>query len=108
MRRLAVLGSLAAVVAITFVALPSASASRGDGAPAALAPPPRNPFLATSNVPIGHVDSAQTTSSRIDGPRGKSQDVDENDLRYTHLGPGHFGIAISPKCPDGKRVIWSN
>jgi hypothetical protein len=29
-------------------------------------------------------------------------------LSYQHLGPAHFGLAISPQYPDSSRVIWSN
>ncbi len=71
-------------------------------------PPPRNPFLADSGVPIGHVDSAQTTSTQIPGPTGPTKTLTAKNLTYQHLGPGHFGIAISPKYADGRRVIWSN
>ena len=59
-------------------------------------------------MPIGHVDSAQTTSTPIAGPTGPSGELGADDLTYQHLGPGHFGIAISPEYPDGERVIWSN
>ena len=33
---------------------------------------------------------------------------ENGDLTYTHLGPGHFGMAISGEYPNGERVIWSN
>jgi hypothetical protein len=70
--------------------------------------PPRNPFMATSPAPIGHIDAAQTNSSPIRGPRDTKQTLGPGQLRYSHLGPGHFGLAISSKYPDGSRVIWSN
>jgi hypothetical protein len=70
--------------------------------------PPRNPYLADSSVPIGHVDSAQTTGTPIPGPTGPTATLSADDLTYQHLGPGHFGIAISPEYADGARVIWSN
>jgi hypothetical protein len=73
-------------------------------------PPPVNPFFADSNVPIGHGNSAQTDSINVAGPAGPSETMDPatGDLTYQHLGPGHFGIAISPEYPNGKRAIWSN
>ncbi len=60
-----------------------------------------NPFLADSIVPIGHGNSAQTDSTPVAGPTGPSGDLDKSQLTYQHLGPGHFGIAISP---DNTRV----
>ena len=71
---------------------------------------PANPYLADSVMPIGHFNSAQTTGVELAGPVGPSGDlsVENGDLTYTHLGPGHFGMAISGKYPNGKRVIWSN
>jgi len=71
-------------------------------------PAPINPFLADSIVPIGHGNSAQTDSTPVAGPTGPSGELDESRLTYQHLGPAHFGIAISPEYPDGRRVIWSN
>lgn len=70
--------------------------------------PPRNPFLADSVVPVGHFDSAQTDSVAIAGPTGPTAALGAEELEYAHLGPAHFGIAISPPYPDGRRVIWSN
>ena len=87
--------------------MPSAPAARGASTASASAPP-HNPYLADSAVPIGHVDSAQTTSTQIPGPTGPTEALSAEQLTYQHLGPGHFGIAISPKYPDGHRVIWSN
>jgi hypothetical protein len=69
--------------------------------------PPRNPYLADGAVPIGHVDSAQSNSTPIAGPTGPTKTLTADQLQYTHLGPGHFGIAISSPYPDGSRVIWS-
>lgn len=44
------------------------------------------------------------------GPSGPSEEltIDNGGLTYTHVGPGHFGFAISAPYPNGKRVIWSN
>lgn len=71
---------------------------------------PANPFLADSVLPIGHINSAQTTGVAHAGPSGPSESLSQENggLTYTHLGPGHFGAAISPPYPNGKRVIWSN
>jgi hypothetical protein len=71
---------------------------------------PPNPYLADSVMPLGHVNSAQTTGVNHAGPAGPSEalSVENGGLTYTHMGPGHFGAAISPSYPNGKRVIWSN
>ena len=71
---------------------------------------PPNPYLADSVLPIGHINSAQTTGVDHAGPAGPSEVLSAEDggLTYTHLGPGHFGAAISPAYPNGRRVIWSN
>ncbi|MCD9624677.1 hypothetical protein [Rhabdothermincola salaria] len=79
---------------------PSTTTAAGD--------PPVNPFLADSVVPIGHFDSAQTDSMTVAGPTGPTATLSPDELTYTHLGPAHFGLAISPTYPDGRRVIWSN
>lgn len=71
---------------------------------------PSNPYLADSVLPIGHINSAQTTGVNHAGPTGPTEELsqDNGGLTYTHIGPGHFGAAISPPYPNGKRVIWSN
>jgi hypothetical protein len=71
---------------------------------------PANPYLANSVLPIGHINSSQTTGVDHAGPAGPTEELSEENggLTYTHLGPGHFGAAISPPYPNGKRVIWSN
>ena len=73
-------------------------------------PPPVNPFFADSNVQIGHGNAAQTDSIDQAGPEGPTEIIEAvtGDVTYQHLGPGHFGIAISPEYPNGKRAIWSN
>jgi hypothetical protein len=70
--------------------------------------PPRNPYLAESGTPIGHIDSAQSGATPIPGPTGPGRSYTPADLSYTHLGPGHFGLAVSAPYPDGSRVIWTN
>lgn len=71
---------------------------------------PANPYLADSVLPIGHINSAQSTGVAHGGPSGptESLSIENGGLTYSHLGPGHFGAAISPPYPNGKRVIWSN
>ena len=73
-------------------------------------PPPVNTLLADSVAPIGHHNSAQTDSVAIAGPAGPTETLTESNggLSYQHLGPAHFGLAISPQYPDSSRVIWSN
>lgn len=71
---------------------------------------PPNPYMAKSAAPVGHINSAQSTGMNHAGPAGPTEELSEDNggLTYTHLGPGHFGFAISPPYPNGKRVIWSN
>ena len=71
---------------------------------------PPNPHLADSVLPVGHINSAQSTGVDHAGPAGPSEVLSQENggLTYTHIGPGHFGAAISPPYPNGKRVIWSN
>ena len=71
---------------------------------------PHNPHLADSVLPIGHINSAQTTGVDHAGPSGPTETLSQENggLTYTHIGPGHFGAAISPPYPSGKRVVWSN
>jgi len=71
---------------------------------------PPNPYLADSVLPIGHINSAQSTGMGHAGPAGPTEELSRENggLTYTHVGPAHFGAAISPPYPNGKRVIWSN
>ena len=71
---------------------------------------PPNPYMADSVVPVGHINSAQSTGVDVAGPYGLTQELSQENggLTYTHIGPGHFGYAISAPYPNGKRVIWSN
>jgi len=71
-------------------------------------PPPRNPFLADSDQAIAHGSAAQQNSTPIVGPEGAVETLNESDIDYTHVGPAHFGVAISGEYPSGDRVIWSN
>ena len=70
--------------------------------------PPKNPYFADSAAPIGHIDASQSNGSPTAGPRDSTQTLTSADVQYVHLGPGHAGLAISSKYPDGSRVIWSN
>ncbi|MGI9600965.1 MAG: hypothetical protein ACR2QE_03710 [Acidimicrobiales bacterium] len=72
------------------------------------AAPPVNPFMADSVAPIGHLNAAQSDSLLAPGPLGPTETLDSAALSYGHLGPAHFGVAISPEYPNGDRVIWSN
>jgi hypothetical protein len=87
---------------------PSVSASKGPAVLRGYAP--QNPYLADSVAPIGHINSAQSTGMNHAGPSGPSEvlSIENGGLTYTHLGPAHFGFAISPPYPNGKRIIWSN
>ena len=87
-----------------------AGCAEPDAAPTLPNYAPPNPHLADSVVPIGHVNSAQSTGMRHAGPKGPSETLSEANggLTYTHVGPGHYGLAISPPYPNGKRVIWTN
>jgi hypothetical protein len=71
---------------------------------------PPNPYLADSVNPVGHINSAQSTGMDHAGPTGPTERLSRENggLSYTHLGPGHFGFAISPTYSNGKRAIWSN
>ena len=62
---------------------------------------PPNPYLADSVLPVGHVNSAQSTGMDHAGPSGPTEELSQENggLTYTHIGPGHFGAAISPPYP---------
>jgi hypothetical protein len=59
-------------------------------------------------VPVAHGDTTQSDWSGVAGPKRPGGTLTEDKLLYQHLGPAHFGIAISPAYPDGRKVIWSN
>jgi hypothetical protein len=69
---------------------------------------PRNPFLADSTYPIAHGRCDQQDNTAVRGPVGPTAVLDERDITYAPVGPGHFGHCISGRYPDGGRVIWSN
>ena len=69
---------------------------------------PRNPFLADSSYPIAHGRCDQQDNSQVAGPFGPSAALEQGDLSYAWVGPGHFGGLISAPYRDGRRVIWSN
>lgn len=70
--------------------------------------PPRNPFLADSNYPIGHGDSAQQDAVAVAGPLDPGPAFAPADIRYAAVGPAHFGAFTSGRYADGRRVYWSN
>jgi hypothetical protein len=69
---------------------------------------PRNPYLADSGYAIAHGRCDQQDNSPLPGPTGPTAALDERDVQYAWLGPGHFGGMISSAYPDGRRAIWSN
>lgn len=69
---------------------------------------PRNPYLADSSNAIGHGRCDQQDSYAATGPTGPTEQLTDDDVQFTWLGPGHFGGSFSSPYPDGKRVIWSN
>ena len=69
---------------------------------------PRNPFLADSGNAMAHARCDQQDNTPGRGPEGPTEILDDAAIQYAHLGPGHFGGAISGRYPDGSRVIWSN
>lgn len=72
------------------------------------AAPPRNPFLADSNVALAHSNSAQTDSTTDAGPVGPSRILGPEDLRYHDLGMFNLVYLVSGPYPDGKQVVWTN
>lgn len=70
--------------------------------------PPRNPFLADSNYPLGHGDSAQQDALLVSGPENPGAVLEQSEIQYAPVGPAHFGAYTSSPYPDGRRVIWSN
>ncbi len=68
---------------------------------------PRNPYLADSICSMAHNEPSQQDAVGVTGPIGPTRDVGDR-LRYTPVGPGPFGPAISSPYPDGGRVIWAN
>jgi hypothetical protein len=69
---------------------------------------PRNPHLADSSQPLPHGDPAQQDATPVAGPMDVSRKLEESELRYQHLGPGHIGGFTSSPYADGTRVLWTN
>src|SRR5579862_3926394 len=69
---------------------------------------PRNPYLADSAYPIAHGRCDQQDNAAVRGPTGPTAVLDEGDITYVWVGPGHFGGLISAPYADGGRVVWSN
>lgn len=74
------------------------------------AAPGSNPFLADSNWPISHADSAQTTGTYVAAPRGVTKTLSAEEIDYRRSTYFHLGMYISGPYAEaeGKRVIWSN
>jgi len=70
--------------------------------------PPRNPYLADSNYPLGHGDSGQQDALAVRGPEDPGPAIAAADIQYAPVGPAHFGAYTSSPYADGRRVIWSN
>ncbi len=70
--------------------------------------PPVNKFIADGVNPIPHGEPAQQDSTPIAGPLDESRALQEDEILYQHLGPGHFGAFTSSLYPDGRRVLWSS
>lgn len=70
--------------------------------------PPKNPFLADSNIAMVHCNSAQTDSVVDAGPIGPTRALTSDDMRYHDLGMFNLLYLISGKYSDGKRVVWTN
>ncbi len=120
-RRAFLAGTLASAAAAGLSACSSSSTGQPNAAsssqhaggspkpsPAGAGNPPVNPYLAASEVPVGHNNSAQTNSVDIAGPTGPTQTLTSSQLQYQFTGPGPSGVSISPPYPDGSRVIWVN
>lgn len=71
-------------------------------------PGPHNPYLADSVYAMAHGRCDQQDNVAGRGPEGPTEALGSADVRYTWLGPGHFGGMISSPYPDGRRVVWSN
>lgn len=70
--------------------------------------PPKNIFAADGINPIPHGDPAQQDSTPIPGPIDETRRLNDDEIVYQYLGPGHFGAFTSGLYPDGRRVIWTN
>ena len=70
--------------------------------------PPKNTFTADGINPIPHGEPAQQDATPIAGPMDVSRVLDESEITYTYLGPGHFGAFTSSVYDNGRRILWSN
>ncbi len=72
-------------------------------------PAPLNPYLADSNNPIGHNNSAQQTSVPGEGPTSPSRVLDPyQDVTWLASGTFQFGQPTSGPYPDDRRVLWGS
>ena len=44
----------------------------------------------------------------IAGPEDASRRLKPEEIQYTHVGPGFFGVYTSGPYANGKRVFWGN
>ncbi len=89
--------------------LTSVMASMAIGSVFAGNPAPLNPYLADSNNPIGHNNSAQQTSVPGEGPTSPSRVLDPyQDVTCLASGTFQFGQPTSGPYPDDRRVLWGS
>lgn len=69
---------------------------------------PKNPYLADSQNPFPHGDTAQQDVMPSVGPVDVTRQLKADEIEYIHTGPAFFGSYTSSEYPDGKRVYWSN
>ncbi|NNC36083.1 MAG: hypothetical protein HKO02_01395 [Hyphomonadaceae bacterium] len=70
--------------------------------------PAVNPMAAQGVNPIPHGDPAQQDSTPLPGPLDKTRRLEDHEIAYQFLGPGHFGAFTSGEYADGRRVLWTN
>ncbi len=70
--------------------------------------PPKNTYAADGINPLPHGEPAQQDATPIAGPMDVSRVLDESEITYTYLGPGHFGAFTSSQYDNGQRILWSN
>ncbi len=69
---------------------------------------PKNVYLADAINPLPHGDPAQQDTTSVAGPLDKTRVLDEDEIVYQFLGPGHFGAYTSSKYADGRSVLWTS
>lgn len=102
-RRMWIVAHSKHILLILLLVAPTSFATATD-----LQPPPKNPYLADSLYPLGHGGPAQQDSLAVAGPEDSSRQLKTNEIDYSHVGPGFFGLFTSGPYADGKRVFWGN